>query len=248
LRVAPDAVVPEAFEHGCMSETSRLRPSAPLVALGIAGAAAAASRMRLRNLGATEDEVGRALPGDDVIPDACTRSTMATTIDAPRWAVWAWLVQMGYRRGGWYSYDRFDNAGVPSAERIQHDWQHLAVGDRMPSRADGKGWFDVAVVEHERVLVLRASLTVPGGRSYDPSHGRPRRFSDSTWAFALDRDEQCRTRLIVRTRNIVSPRLPLAAANLAFWDPAHLIMERRQLSNLRRRAEATNASSVAERV
>ena len=115
--------------------------------------------MRLRNLGATKEEIGRTLAGDDVIADARTRSTMATTIDAPRWAVWAWLVQMGYRRGGWYSYDRIDNAGVPSAEKIRRDWQHLAVGDRMPSRADGKGWFDVVVVEPERALVLRASLT-----------------------------------------------------------------------------------------
>jgi hypothetical protein len=220
-----------------------------LIALGLSAAAAAAaaavSRARLRNLGASADEVRRTLPGDEIIPDARTRSTMAMTIDAPRWAVWAWLVQMGYRRGGWYSYDRLDNAGVPSAETIEREWQHLHVGDRMPSRADDKGWFDVVVVERERVLVLRAPLAVPGGLPYEPSAGRPRWFSDSTWAFILDRDEQTRTRLIVRTRNVARPRLPLAVANLVFWDPAHLIMERRQLLNLRRRAEATTSSSGA---
>ncbi len=102
-----------------------------------------------------------------------------------------------------------------------------------------------SVVEHERVLVLRAPLAVPGGRPFDPSAGRPRWFSDSTWAFVLERDEEVRTRLIVRTRAIARPGLPLGLANLAFWDPAHLIMERRQLINLRRRAEATTSSSVA---
>ncbi len=217
----------------------------PLLALGACAAIAAVSRARLRNLGATEEEIRRALPGDEIIPDARTRSTMAITIDAPRWAVWAWLVQMGLGRGGWYSYDRLDNAGAPSAEMIAREWQHVHVGDRMPSRADGKAWFDVVVVEHERVLVLRAPLTIPGGRPYDSLAGRPRWFSDSTWAFVLERDEQVRTRLIVRTRAVGRPGLPLGLASIAFWDPAHLIMERRQLINLRRRAEATTSSSVA---
>lgn len=221
------------------------RASAAFGALGLVTVAAAASRARLRNLGATADEVARTLPGDGIIPDAHTRSTMAITIDAPRWAVWAWLAQMGLGRGGWYSYDRLDNAGVPSAEMIAREWQHLHVGDRMPSRADGKAWFDVVVVEHERVLVLRAPLTVPGGRPFDSRAGRPRWFSDSTWAFVLERDEQVRTRLIVRTRAVARPGLPLELASLVFWDPAHLIMERRQLINLRRRAEATTSSSVA---
>ena len=224
-----------------MARTIRL----PVLALGACAAMAAVSRARLRNLGATEDEIRRALPGDEIIPDARTRSTMAITIDAPRWAVWAWLAQMGIGRGGWYSYDRLDNAGVPSAEKIAREWQHLHVGDRMPSRADCKAWFEVVVVEHERVLVLRAPLTIPGGRPYDSLAGRPRWFSDSTWAFVLERGEQVRTRLIVRTRAAARPGLPLGLVNVAFWDPAHLIMERRQLINLRRRAEATTSSSVA---
>ena len=170
---------------------------------------------------------------------------MAITIDAPRWAVWAWLVQMGFGRGGWYSIDRLDNAGVPSAEKIARELQHLHVGDRLPSRADDKAWFDVVVVQHERVLVLRAPLTVPvAGRSIRAPVGlagsatAPGRSCSSATS-------RCGLGCIVRTRAVARPELPLELASLVFWDPAHLIMERRQLINLRRRAEATTSSSVA---
>jgi hypothetical protein len=44
---------------------------------------------------------------------------MAVTIDAPPDQVWLWLVQMGWDRGGWYSWDHLDNAGRPSAREVQ---------------------------------------------------------------------------------------------------------------------------------
>ena len=46
-----------------------------------------------------------ASPGDDLIPDANVVDTRAVDIDASPDAVWPWLVQMGYGRAGWYSYD-----------------------------------------------------------------------------------------------------------------------------------------------
>ena len=67
--------------------------------------------------GATDAEVRRAMPGDDLIPDAAS-TTRAITIAAPAEQVWPWLVQLGYGRGGWYSYDWIDNDGQPSADRI----------------------------------------------------------------------------------------------------------------------------------
>ena len=50
--------------------------------------------------GATDQEVGRAMPGDDLLPDAAS-TTRAITIAAPAEQVWPWLVQIGYGRGGW---------------------------------------------------------------------------------------------------------------------------------------------------
>ena len=54
---------------------------------------------------------------------------MAVTIDAPPDQVWPWLVQLGGDRGGWYSWDRLDNGGRPSAHEVHPEWQDLALGD-----------------------------------------------------------------------------------------------------------------------
>jgi hypothetical protein len=80
--------------------------------------------------GATDAEVRRAMPGDDRIPDAAS-TTRAITIAAPAEQVWPWLVQLGYGRGGWYSYDWIDNDGQPSADRILPELQQLQVGDQI---------------------------------------------------------------------------------------------------------------------
>jgi hypothetical protein len=41
-------------------------------------------------------------------------------------------VQIGSGRAGWYAFDRIDNAGVPSAQRIVPELQDLKVGDLVP--------------------------------------------------------------------------------------------------------------------
>jgi hypothetical protein len=43
---------------------------------------------------------------------------MAAVLPAPQGKVWPWLVQMGGGRAGWYSWDRLDNNGKPSADRM----------------------------------------------------------------------------------------------------------------------------------
>ena len=65
-------------------------------------------------------------PGAELIPGGRRGATMAVTIDAPPARVWPWLLQMGCDRAGWYSWDRLDNAGRPSAEHIIPEWQTLA--------------------------------------------------------------------------------------------------------------------------
>ena len=63
--------------------------------------------------------------------DPTMADTRGITIDAPPEAVWPWLLQMGYGRGGWYSYDRLDMKG--SADEILPEHQALAVGDIVPT-------------------------------------------------------------------------------------------------------------------
>ena len=90
----------------------------------IAGAAAMAAtvygvwvRPRLMRWGATDEEVAGPYPGAELVPDGERAATMAVTIEAPPDQVWPWLVQMGWDRGGWYSWDRLDNAGRPERPR-----------------------------------------------------------------------------------------------------------------------------------
>jgi hypothetical protein len=58
----------------------------------------------VRELGAADaDEDERALAGDELLPDSIAQITKGITIAAPPEAIWPWLVQMGCRRGGFYS-------------------------------------------------------------------------------------------------------------------------------------------------
>jgi hypothetical protein len=215
------------------------------VVLGAAGVGALAfARKELRNLGATCAERRATLPGDEIVPGARSRSTMAVTIDAPPSAVWPWLVQMGCDRAGFYSWDRLDNGGRPSATEIHPEWQGLAVGDRMMCTPDGHWWFKVDRLEPERVLVLRSSIHVGARRPLDPSAPRPRFFLDGVWTFVLNELPDGKTRLVVRSFGAARPRLLLGAVNLVLADPAHVVMQTRQLYNLKRRAESPSREPI----
>ena len=71
-----------------------------------------------RRWGATEEELRRAMPGDDLLRPDAPSTTRAITINASPEEIFPWLLQIGCGRGGWYSYDWIDNDGKPSVERI----------------------------------------------------------------------------------------------------------------------------------
>jgi len=103
-----------------------------------------------------------ALPGDDLIGTPVATDTRGITIAAPPEAVWPWLLQMGYGRAGWYSYDRLDMKGT-SADRILPEHQALAVGDIVPT--DPAGGFEVKVLEPGRTLVLYVDTALVTARA-----------------------------------------------------------------------------------
>jgi proline iminopeptidase len=80
-------------------------------------------------LGSHGEEVAGLYPGAELVPEGKRSGTMAVTIEASPEQVWPWLVQMGWDRAGWYSWDRLDNAGRPSATRVHPEWQDVEVGD-----------------------------------------------------------------------------------------------------------------------
>jgi hypothetical protein len=93
------------------------------------------------------DQAMRSLPGDELVADAQIRWNHAITIEARPADIWPWLVQMGCRRAGWYSYDGLDNGGVPSAERIVPELQQVQVGDIFPMTPKAQDRFVVRIVE-----------------------------------------------------------------------------------------------------
>jgi hypothetical protein len=209
-----------------------------LLAAGALGSLVA--RPLLRNWGATLDDRSRILPGDGLVPGEGGLSTMAITLGAPASAVWPWLAQMGTDRAGWYSWDRLDNGGRASARELDPRWTDVREGDRLATMP-GRSWFDVAHVEADRSLVLRASMDLRG-RPFDPRAGRPRAFVDARWEFFLDPQSDGTTRLIVRSGAAGGPRGLSAIMSYAFWQPAHVVMQLQQLRQLRRRCEQPAAA------
>jgi proline iminopeptidase len=161
---------------------------------------------------------------------------MAVTIDAPPARVWPWLVQMGYGRAGWYSWDHLDNWGHASAERLHPEWQQIALRDRLPSMPEQKAWWEVAALEPERFLGLRASLDLRG-RPFDSKGQRPRFFTDSLWGFLLEEAPGGRTRLVVSGYWAMRPRWLQSVTSVLFLEPSHWIMQTRQFAQLKRLAE-----------
>jgi proline iminopeptidase len=184
---------------------------------------------------ATRPEKQRALPGGDLIPEAKSPSTHGISIAAPPDAVWPWLVQMGCDRAGWYSWDRLDNAGRPSADRILPEYQGTTVGDVLPSQSGRREAFVVLELAAPRHLTLGAYLRFPELKQLPWNEPPPQRFIRASWVFLLEPVEGG-TRLLVRGCGINRLRW-LSLLLAAFFGPAHVIMQRKQLLNLKARAE-----------
>lgn len=178
--------------------------------------------------GATDLEVFARIPGDLLVPDPSMESTRAITIDATAGEIWPWLIQIGKKRGGFYSYDWLENlfgCEIRSVSEIHSEWQDLARGDTVHLGPEGYPFYLVAEVEPERLLVLVAGMN----------------FTDqatvSTWVFFLRPLQDDQTRLIVRNRTKYEPEV----GNFLLWrcitEPASFIMEQKMLRGIRKRAE-----------
>lgn len=195
-------------------------------------------RPRLVRWGATDDEVRSGYPGADLVEHGVRAATMAVTIDAPPSEVWAWLVQMGYDHAGWYSWDRLDNGGRPSATELHPEWQQIAAGDYL------KAWspvgpidaWQVAVLEPHRFLGLRG-LSDLRGNVLDPALPRPAAYTEGLWGFRLDELTGGCTRLVVSGYQAARPRWFEGIFNYWIYPVIHWPMQTRQFANVKRNAE-----------
>jgi hypothetical protein len=149
-----------------------------------AGAAAAYLLARPWHLswGATDQEFGDPLPGDELIANPDITATRAITIRASADQVWPWIAQLGQGRGGFYDFlENLVGADIHSADRIVPELQDIEVGDEV--LLGPKFGYDIALLERGRSLVLRGGFpmenvaphTTPPGRSCSEPNRRERR-------------------------------------------------------------------------
>lgn len=168
--------------------------------------------------GTTDAEVGQSMAGDELILGA-EQATRAITIEALPEEVWPWLVQLGYGKAGWYSYDWIDNDFQSSAAQIIPGYQDLAVGDKilmMPEMG-----FVVESIDEPKSIV---SVLEDGS---------------TTWCLALYSDGGA-SRLVSRWRPKFE-KTPATFFMTMLSEPGTFIMEQKMLRTIRDRVEtATN--------
>lgn len=180
--------------------------------------------------GATDEEIQDSMPGDEIVPKASFNATRAITISAPPEQVWPWIVQMGYRRAGFYTYELLDNAGYNSADHILPEYQNPKIGDWMPmaSKVNETTAFKVRSFETNRWLLWE----------------KP----DSTWSWKLIPVAGGRTRLVTRLKQRYAWENPgMAVLTVVLLEFGDFPMIRRVLRGIKVRAERTQVLPSAEK-
>jgi hypothetical protein len=189
------------------------------------------------NWGATQAEVQRHYPGDELVPNPAYQTTRAISIRAPAAGVWPWLVQIGYQRGGFYSYDWLENMSgldITSTDQTVPEYQDLVVGDSIHIAPETP--LTVRVLEPNQLLVLHTIMNPFGAQLVDPDEPEPGPYMAWTWAFLLEAMGEATTRLLTRVRANYQPRW-LAPLAYAVLEPTHFFMERKMLLGIKTRAE-----------
>ncbi len=172
--------------------------------------------------GATEDEILRSMPGDEIVDQPTFNATRSITINASREEIWPWIVQIGYGRAGFYSHDWLDNNRVPSANQIIPEYQILQAGDIVP----------LSRTEYARVESIQAdsSLVLVYSHDSDPTF---------TWVWGLYPIDGEQTRLVVRLRWYQQSVRAKVMTRLF-----EIIMMKKHIIGIKKRAESARLSSV----
>lgn len=203
-----------------------------LLSLFALGVYVAAVRPVMLRLGTTRAERMASLPGDDAVARPRYRYTQAVTIRAPADEAWKWLVQVGYRRAGWYNIDAVNRLAAPdyfidgrgSSVRIHPELQDLRVGDTI---------FLVPVLGMQVTRLEPARLLLLVG---DPAH--PESENNTSWTYSLTPLGEGACRLVVRFRS-ASPGdfISVLAWGLVNEVGGAMLQQPAMLAGLRRRAE-----------
>jgi len=171
--------------------------------------------------GATKQELLRPLPGDSLVVNPDFNATRAISIKASPEVIWKFIIQIGSKRAGWYSYDWIDNGGVRSSDIFIDDFQKIEVGQFIPFTPDQKnGMWVKDFKEHDYILWIDKT-------------------AKATWLWYIYQSDKGQTRLITRLRTKYVWK--------GFWiiyyliyDFGDIVMMSKCLTGIKKRAEKLN--------
>ena len=109
----------------------------------------------------------KSYPGDDIVKSPIIQLTHSIEIVSSPAAIWPWLLQVGYHRGGWYIdkwTDRIEQqyfwplivppeargTWMPPADEILPEYQNLKIGDTIPDGPPGSAYYEVVDMDTQR--------------------------------------------------------------------------------------------------
>ncbi len=179
--------------------------------------------------GATEEEIGRPMPGDEILPQPDLTWTHGITIQAPPGEVWPWIAQLGDDRGGFYSYTFIENLIDPDDRYHNADEILPAFQDPQPGEGLIMDYLIVDRVEPGQYLLAQLA-------DLSEMEGSPLPSGGWTWLWHLYPMGEDATRLVVRMR-IQLGEIPGSALMTGVMDVGGFVMERRMMQGIKDRAE-----------
>lgn len=187
-------------------------------------------RSWILRMGVTDEELKMQMPGDKLVSVPGTKYTQAITINAPKEMVWTYLIQVGYRRGGWYNWDFINGTLIKdyfyennkSADRVIPELQTLKQGDKI-FIAPPIGLDVEELKQNEHML-----LTKNEGGKYIIA-----------WSYMLKEIDKDKTRLYVRWSSDLPGGIGLKLFDLLVTEPGGAgIQQSQMLRGIKKRAEA----------
>lgn len=196
-------------------------------------------------MGATDEEVQRELPGDELVKDLKGWYHHAITINAAPADVWPWIIQLGQNKGGFYSYELLENvvgSKISNADNILPEFQDVVVGGKVTITPKAAPYI-VATIEPFHVFVLQLRVNLQTQETIDINQLLPDKYQDSSWLFFLEEAAKGATRLTSRSRNDWNQ----SKTNTFFYGIFGVIsqvMDIKMLKGIKKRAEAHKIQMV----